>query len=91
MQHHRKHAAQGVSSELSLPSCDISSEDEFQTSNVSPDNVFHHHFKQTFLGPLCTECKCKVANGNTLFDISRNCLKAHMTKKQMLPRQYIIV
>jgi hypothetical protein len=41
--------------------------------------TFHHHIQQTFLGPICTACGHKVANGNILFDISRNSIKNHRT------------
>ena len=40
---------------------------------------FQHFIKQSFLGPICTMCHRKVANGNILFDVSRNSIKNHMT------------
>jgi hypothetical protein len=46
------------------------------------NSEFVHHIKQTFLGPVCTACKRKVANGNILFNVSRNSIKLHMTNNQ---------
>ena len=43
------------------------------------ETKFQHFIKQTFLGPICTRCQRKVANGNILFDVSRNSIKNHMT------------
>ena len=48
----------------------------------SNNNDFQHHIKQTFLGPICSACNQKIAGTNTLFDISRNRLKAHLTTNQ---------
>lgn len=49
------------------------------SSNAVHNVVFSHHIKQTFLGPICTSCNRKVSSGNTLFNISRHSLKAHIT------------
>jgi hypothetical protein len=63
------------------PSSDSDSQDdgELQTPNQNEDNGLLHHIKATFLGPVCMACHCKVANGNILFDISRNSIKNHLT------------
>jgi hypothetical protein len=52
-----------------------------QPNDVSHSTVttFHHHIKQTFLGPVCSACNKKIASTNVLFDISRNSLRAHLT------------
>ena len=81
IQRHNKRSATSISSYSPLPSSDS------DTPNVSGDQysnhvdnyTFHHHIQQTFLGPICTACGHKVANGNILFDISRNSIKNHMT------------
>ena len=47
--------------------------------SISTNNdVFSHYIQQSFLGPICTSCKCKVARGNLLFNISRNSIKSHI-------------
>ena len=51
---------------------------ELPPSNIH-NTVFSHHIKQTFLGPICTSCKCKVVRGHTLFYVSRHSLKSHIT------------
>ena len=55
-----------------------------QPHEVSHSTVttFHHHIKQTFLGPVCSACNKKIASTNILFDISRNSLRAHLTTNQ---------
>lgn len=58
---------------------------------MSHVDTFHHHFKQTFLGPVGTKCKCKVANGNILFDISCNRLKVHLTANKCFSRNILLV
>lgn len=79
MQTPKKCTATDISSDQSSSSCERASNQESLISNLDYVDTFHHHFKQTFLGPVCTKCKCKVAKGNILFDISRNSLKAHLT------------
>jgi hypothetical protein len=58
---------------------DNESETGSPSSNSFNNQVFSHHIKQTFLGPICTSCNCKVVRGNTLFYLSRHSLKAHIT------------
>ena len=58
---------------------DHASDTESPQSNILNNTIFSHHIKQTFLGPICTSCKCKVLRGNTLFHISRHSLKSHIT------------
>ena len=55
-----------------------------QPHEVSHSTIatFHHHIKQTFLGPVCSACNKKIASTNVLFDISRNSLRAHLTTNQ---------
>jgi hypothetical protein len=52
---------------------------EQQPPKLNTDHEFIHHITPTFLGPICTACHCKVANGNILFDISRISIKKHIT------------
>ena len=76
-----KRPATNMSSDAPLPSSDSVSPDvsNHQSPNHAPYNGFIHHIKPTFLGPICTACQRKVANGNILFDISRNSIKKHLT------------
>ena len=60
----------------------LTSPAHLNNNNSSNSNDFQHHIKQTFLGPVCTACNKKIASTNTLFDISRNRLKAHLTTNQ---------
>jgi hypothetical protein len=62
-------------------SSDSESQDEYdhERPDDNNDKAFTHHIKPTFLGPVCTSCKCKVANGNILFDVSRVSIKKHIT------------
>jgi hypothetical protein len=60
----------------------LTSPPRLNNNTSSTNKEFHHHIKQTFLGPICTACNQKIAGTNTLFDISRNRLKAHLTTNQ---------
>lgn len=60
----------------------LTSPARLNNNNSSNSNDFKHHIKQTYLGPVCTACNKKIASTNTLFDISRNRLKAHLTTNQ---------
>lgn len=95
MSQFKKRTANDMSSDSSQSSCGNDSHEHLEHAETikQSNNLFHHknqdqnednnnfcHFiKQTFLGPVCTKCHRKVANGNILFDISRNSLKNHMT------------
>ena len=70
-----------MSADSSLPSSDPTTQDDFpyQSPNPVANNEFIHHIKPSFLGPICTACHHKVANGNILFDVSRNSIKKHLT------------
>ena len=65
-------------------SSDSDSQDEYdhEPPDDNNDKEFTHHIKPTFLGPVCTSCKCKVANGNILFDVSRVSIKKHITTNE---------
>jgi hypothetical protein len=78
---HNKRSASNMSSHSPQPSSDSDTQDdpEQQPPHNNEDNGFLHHIKPTFLGPVCTACHCKVANGNILFYISRNSIKNHLT------------
>ena len=79
--HKKKRPASKMSPNFPQPSSDSDSHDIHEKEHPNHHNTsgFTHHIKPTFLGPVCTACRCKVANGNILFDISRISIKKHMT------------
>jgi hypothetical protein len=69
-----------MSSHSAPLSTDSDTLDDFnhQNPNHVATNEFIHHIKPTFLGPICTSCNSKVANGKILFSISRISANAPM-------------
>ena len=81
VQRPKKRPASNMSPTSPQSSSDSDSQDDHdpETPNHNNTNSFTHHIKPMFLGPVCTSCQCKVANGNILFDISRVSIKKHLT------------
>jgi hypothetical protein len=81
VQRQNKRPASNMSPNSPQSPSDFDSQDDHDHEPPNDSNViaFTHHIKPTFLGPVCTSCKCKVANGNILFEVSRVSMKKHIT------------